>query len=100
MKPADLQPGHRITHTVPNMTGTLTVYRDPWDDTESAVTSGWPETARVYVDVEVSDRSHRWDPEHLCAGTGAVDFQFQTMVNALRYRLAFLPDTDVAVEES
>ncbi len=97
MKPADLRPGHRIAHTVPNE-GTLTVFRDPWDDTEAATHSGWPDLARVYVDVEVSDRSSRWDPETLPAGAGATDFQWMGMTPSLRYRLVFLPDADIAVE--
>lgn len=99
MKPADLQPGHRIAHTVPGMTGTITVDTEPYDDTEIAARDGCPELGRVYVDVEVSDRSSRWDPDDLPACTGAEAFEFLTMVEALRYRLVYLPDTDVEVEQ-
>ncbi len=98
MKPADLQPGHRIAHTVPNMNGTVTVDRDPYDDTAYAEREGCPELGRVYIDVTVADRSSRWDPDMLPAGTGAETFEFLTMTDGLRYRLVYRPDTDVEVE--
>lgn len=99
MKPADLQPGHRIAHRVPGMNGSITV-TDAWNDIADAAREGRPELGRVFADVEVSDASHvssRWDPEHLPQGTGADAFTWLGL-NPLRYRLAFLPDSDVEVE--
>ncbi len=100
MKPADLQPGHRIAHAVPNMDGTLTV-TDVWNDIADAAKEGCPELGRVFADVEVSDNTYSspWDAENLPKGTGADTFTWLGL-NPLRYRLAFLPDADVAVEES
>ena len=98
MKPADLRPGHRIAHTVPGMTGSITVHAEPWVDIDIGPDAD-PSLDRVYIDVEVSDRGHRWDAANLPAGTGAEAFEFLTMVGALRYRLVYRPDTDVAVEE-
>ncbi len=95
MKPAGLQPGHRIAHTVPRMNGTLTVTKT-WADQFPDE----PQYDRVYADVEVSDRSTRWDPDNLAAGTGAEAFQWLGMTPMLRYRLVYLPDTDIAVEPS
>lgn len=94
MKPADLQPGHRIAHTVPGMAGTITVTREPWADID-----GDPHYDRVYVDVEVSDASYassKWDPEDLPTGCGADQFQWLGL-NPLRYRLTYLPDVDITV---
>ncbi len=98
MNPADLRPGHRIAHTVPNMNGIITVDREPYDDTAPAIRQGVPELGRVYIDVAVADRSSHWDPDDLPAGTGAEAFQFLTMTDGLRYRLAYRPDADVKVE--
>lgn len=95
MNPADLKPGHRITHTVPKMTGIIAVYAEPWADIE-----GDPHLDRVYVDVEVSDASYatsHWDPEDLPAGTGAEAFTWLGL-SPLRYRLTFLPDADVSID--
>ncbi len=98
VKPADLRPGDRIAHTVPHMDGTITVFRRPWDDADECRNKNYPaHIARVYVDVEVSDRSTRWDPDNLAAGTGAVDMQWLGMTPTLRYRLVFMPDADVEV---
>lgn len=96
MKPADLRPGHQIAHTVPGMTGTITVHEQPWSDVDEDPTYG-----RVYVDVVVSDASYamsRWDPEQLPVGTGAEGFGWLGL-DPLRYRLVYLPDHDVQVEE-
>ncbi len=101
MKAADLRPGHRIAHTVPNMNGTITVAK-VWNDIADAAKDGCPELGRVYADdVEVSDDAFRssWDAEDLPKGTGADTFTWLGL-RPLRYRLAFLPDTDVVVEES
>ncbi len=91
MKPADLQDGDLLAHNVPKMNGTLTV-TEVWADTEGT------EWDRVYVDVEVSDRSTRWDPDNLATGTGAEAFEWLGLTPTLRYRLVFLPDTDITVE--
>lgn len=92
MKAADLRPGDRII-AAPTI-GPLTVLDEPYGDI-----TGDPRWDRVYVDVEPDDKSLRWDPEHLPAETGAEAFQFLGLV-PLRYRLVFLPDRDVNVEES
>lgn len=42
----------------------------------------------------------RWDPDDLPVSTGAEGFEWLGMTPILRYRLIFLPDTDVTVEES
>ncbi len=91
MKPADLRPGHRIAHTVPHMDGTLTVLSEPWGDTDS----NWSGVGAVFVTVEASDRSPVWNSDDLPAGTGADRFLF---ITPTRYSLAYLPDTDIDVE--
>lgn len=101
MKPADLQPGHRIATA--DM-GTLTVVPGGWSDVgpEAAERFGIdyePALDRVYIDVE-PDRTAwrpRWDPENLPAATGAENFGLLT-ISPLRYRLAFLPHTELWVE--
>ncbi len=97
MNPADLRPGHRIAHTVPNMAGTITVAGRPWVDPDN----DGSEIDRVDVEVDVSDASYaqsKWDPEDLPKGTGAVDFRFKRVMPTLRYSLIFHPDTDVTLE--
>lgn len=100
MKSTDLRPGHRIAHTVPHMTGTITV-TDVRNDVADARGDGWPELGRVYATVVVTDDAYgsRWDAENLPKGTGADSFTWLGL-NPLRYRLAFLPDADVTIEES
>lgn len=92
MKPADLRPGQRIAHTVPKMLGAVTVVSEPWANEEDDLG-----LARVFVDVEVFDRSLQWDPQCLPAGTGASRVQWLGSTPTLRYRLVFMPDADVAV---
>jgi hypothetical protein len=98
VKPADLRPGHRIACDVPGFEGSLTVV-GTWNDIDQANASGFPDAARVNVDVEVSGRplAHR----ALRAELGAADSQVLAMTfSGMRYRLYFRPDTEVAVEEA
>lgn len=88
MKPADLRPGHRIARRVPNMDGTITVSSDPWVNVGGA-------RDHICVAVEVSDPGW-WTVDDLAVGVGAVDAWFTDLPR--RYRLRFLPDTDVEVE--
>ncbi len=90
MKPADLQPGHRITHTVPNMDGTITV--------EVAFDAGPHHPGQIYVDTEISDSSDSWNHHDLPTGTGAEASLWMGTLPRPRYRLVFHPDTDITVE--
>ncbi len=92
VKPADLRPGDRIIAT-PTI-GALAVIASPYGDI-----TGDPNWDRVYVDVEPVDQSMRWDPDHLPAETGAEAMQFLGL-SPLRYRLVFLPDHNINVEET
>lgn len=94
MSPADLRPGHRIATAD---LGGFTVIADPYSDIEYAEQEGCPELGRIYVDVEPDDKSTRWDPDNLPAATGAEAFWWLGS-SPLRYRLTFLPDTDVRIE--
>lgn len=87
VKPADLKQGTQIRSGI----GPLTVLAEPFVDLDPDT----PQFDRVYVDVEPDDKSSRWDPDDLPKATGAEDFQFLGL-SPLRYRLAFLPDTEVA----
>lgn len=89
MKPADLKPGYRIP--APEFGG-LAVISVPRVDRSDE----WPELNRVYVDVEVLGRG-RWDCDNLPAATGAEAFTFLKL-DPPRYRLTYLPDTEVEVE--
>jgi hypothetical protein len=92
MKPADLKPGHRINaHT------TLTVYADPHIDIDA--TNPNPDLDRVYIDVEATGDRRTWDPIDIPEATGAEAYAWLGG-SPLRYRLAFLPDADVTVEET
>lgn len=91
MKPADLKPGHRIvTRTI----GDLTVLEPPYCDITGDLR--WD---RVYVDAAPGDQSTRWDADTLPAETGAVGFEFLGL-NPQRYRLVFLPNTEVTVRRA
>ncbi len=92
VKPADLRPGDRIV-AAPTI-GVLTVTAAPYRDV-----TGDPEWDRVYVDVEPADRSMRWNPDHLPVETGAEAMQFLGLL-PLRYRLVFLPDHNITIEET
>jgi hypothetical protein len=89
VKPADLQPGHRIAHTVPGMTGSITVVDEPWTDRGL-------DGEQTVVDVEVADTSW-WTTNDLAAGVGATDAWFVDLPQV--YRLVYLPDTDIKVEQ-
>jgi hypothetical protein len=89
VKPADLQPGQRIP--TPAL-GILTVIEKPW--TEIADN---PDDSRIEVDVDLEYTTPFGDPDVLAAEVGAWAAQFLSL-RPLRYRLFFLPDTDVEVE--
>lgn len=82
-----LKPGERIPTT---LCGDLSVIATPMVDPD-------PSWARTYVDVEVEDKSGRWDVEHLPAAAGAEAFHFHGLA-PLRYRLVYLPDAMVEWE--
>lgn len=84
----DLKAGDRIPTDLCGHLTVIAAYADIDDN---------PDLSRVYVDVEVQDRSLRWDVENLPAAVGAESFWFLSMTPTLRYRLVFLPDATVGL---
>lgn len=85
-KPADILSGTWIAATD---IGNLTVLATRYDDFED----------RYEVDVQPDPECNIWDVDVLARATGAQDAQWLCGLHYpdLRYRLYFVPDTDVAV---
>lgn len=88
VKPAELKIGDRLDTAI----GRLVVSTEPREEFDADT----PHFDRVFVDVEVPEPGRFGDAARMLEVTGASDFSWLGLL-PLRYRLAFLPDTDVEV---